>query len=174
MNLRRDDPLHPWLADHGACSEALEWAKSYSTLGAAWDACPRSDWMVWALRRLGYRDRKVWRLYACRCCREIWRLLADERSRHAVEVAERYALGQATAEELDAARSGAWEVRYGAAAAAAAAAAYSAAAAAYSADAADAADAADSAAAAAYSDLRDARRKQADILRELINPFKES
>lgn len=33
----------------GACSEAIEWAKPYDTLQAAWDACDRSDWMLWLL-----------------------------------------------------------------------------------------------------------------------------
>jgi hypothetical protein len=47
--------------------------------------------------RLSERRR---RLFAAACCRRVWHLLPDERSRRAIEVAEAYADGDARAEDL--------------------------------------------------------------------------
>src|SRR5262249_39442140 len=39
--------------------------------------------------------------FGCACCRRIWHLLSDQRSRDAVEVVERYADGLASRREID-------------------------------------------------------------------------
>jgi hypothetical protein len=65
--------------------------------------------MIWSLRettkvaRTKAGKRKL-RLFACGCCRMIWKLLKDARHRKAVQVAENFADGRATKEQLEAVR----------------------------------------------------------------------
>lgn len=51
-----------------------------------------------------FADEPSFRLFACACCWRIWGRIVDERSRRAVEVAERFARGLASRPDLDFAR----------------------------------------------------------------------
>ncbi|MGV0954698.1 MAG: hypothetical protein ACOYBR_10330 [Fluviibacter sp.] len=70
------------------------------------------DDALWCLRAVKGRDREI-RLFAVWCARQVQHLMADPRSIAALDVAERYADGDATPDELstagDAARAAAGE-----------------------------------------------------------------
>jgi hypothetical protein len=83
---------------------------------AEWLARTNPDPMLQFLRGRTCACRRKLRLFACACVRRVWRHLTDPRSRAAVEVAERYADGLATAKELararqEAAWAAAWSCR---------------------------------------------------------------
>jgi len=115
-----------------ACQEGREFAEKYSTMAEVWDACPRADWMLWILIAIDAPiNDKTERLFAVWCVRDTpmhdgrttGALLTDPRSIAALEVAERFAHGDATTEELAAARAAARAAAWAAAGVAASAAA---------------------------------------------------
>jgi hypothetical protein len=69
--------------------------------------------IVWLLCRKEFMNDKDLRLFAVWCAREALKLVEnpDPRSVEACNVAERFANGEATNEELDAAREAAWAAR---------------------------------------------------------------
>jgi len=132
---------------HGACKDAVDWltAGGIETMADAWAKCPRADWMLWGLRKLGKLTKrqsvKIAITFAVRALPLFEkRYPGDERPRKAIAAARKW-LANPSAKNAAAA--------YAAAYAADAAAAY-AGAAAYAAYA--AAAAADADAAAAYAD----------------------
>ena len=110
-----------FLKKHDACIDGAKWALSISEeMADVWDAMieqVKHEWLLWTATRLDVFTDSVLRKLACRFVREtplhdgrtVWDLLTDERSRKAVEVAEAYADGKATAQELDAARDAAYD-----------------------------------------------------------------
>lgn len=65
------------------------------------------DDALWCLRTVKGRDREI-QLYAVWCARQVQHLMIDPHSVAAIDVAERYAHGEATAGELASARDAAW------------------------------------------------------------------
>ena len=99
------------IREHAPCAEG--WKKLLTYLGKTEaDDEPLSLLMIldsnglddamWALRAVEGYDREI-RLYAVWCARRVEHLLTDQRSRDTLEVAERFARGRATREELAAA-----------------------------------------------------------------------
>ena len=68
---------------------------------AEWAVCVDPRRMLQFLHSKG--SKRIWRLFAVACVRRVEPLMRDPRSRLAVEVAERFADGEATGEELNAA-----------------------------------------------------------------------
>jgi hypothetical protein len=89
--------------------------KAKALTEADWLACTSPDRMLRHLRQHARISRtpggsRCLRLFAVACCRRVWPLLPEERSRAAVETAERYADGRASRAELAAACEAAREV----------------------------------------------------------------
>jgi hypothetical protein len=72
------------------------------TTEAEWMSCSYPSSILNFLRKKG-SDRKL-RLFACACYRRVWDLLTDQASRNAVEIAELFADGKASAHSLRVAR----------------------------------------------------------------------
>ena len=104
------------IRSHGPCAEG--WRKLLAHLGktqADDEPLPFAtilesngiDDALWCCRAEPQHDRE-WRLFAAWCARQVLTTKSDPRSRAAVDFAERFAAGEASAEELSAAESAAW------------------------------------------------------------------
>ncbi len=105
--------------EYNACSEGREWAlANCKDMQEVWQTA-RPDWLIWVATRKGVLTEKELRLFAVFCARSVEHLLTDDRSRNAIDVAERFANGEATSEELAAAGAAAGAAAWDAAGAAA-------------------------------------------------------
>ena len=107
------------IREHNPCTNGWEKLLSYLSKTKADDE-PLSiatildsnglDDALWCLRAVEGHDREI-RLFAVWCARQVQHLMKDPRSVAALDVAEKYALGEATEAELTAARDAAWAAR---------------------------------------------------------------
>ena len=111
------------IREHQPCTDG--WAKLLAYLGktkADDDPLPYAvilksnglDDALWCCRAEP-QYAKEWRLYAVWCARQVRHLMIDPRSIAALDVAERFANGEATQAELDAAKAAAWAAAWDAA-----------------------------------------------------------
>jgi len=92
----------------GACEKCRRWAlDNCADMAEVWEKT-KPEWVLWIATRHGVLDDCTLRLLTCWSVRQVWHLLTDDRSRWAVETAERFARGEATKEELVAAEAAAW------------------------------------------------------------------
>lgn len=123
------------IREHSPCAGG--WAKLLRHLGkTSADAEPLMlltilesnglDDALWCLRAVDGHKREI-RLFAVWCARQVQHLMDDRRSVSALDVAERYANGQATDADLAAAGADAWANAWAAARASAGAASWAAA-----------------------------------------------
>lgn len=100
---------------HDACHDWRRWAlKNCESVRDAWERLPH-NFLLWAATRPGVLTDKELRLFAVFCARQVQHMMTDPRSIAAIDVAERFAHGDASSEELaaawaasDAASGAAW------------------------------------------------------------------
>jgi hypothetical protein len=165
------------------CQKAIKFRNQYPDFQAAWDNCPRGDWMLWLAAKLNVDDKKL-TLAKGLCANTVIHLMKDKRSKKAVQIAIDYGNGKVSKKKLINASYDAYAVTSiiildaafadddadDDAAFAAAFAAYTTADAAFAAT--DAADAAAFAAAfaadAAAADKKENQKQTADICRKIL------
>ena len=91
--------VHTILKKLKACEPAIEWAKKYDTIEEIVANVNRGDWLLWLGTELDLPLQEM-TLVRARCAKTVIHLIKDKRIRKAVDVAEKFGLGEATLEEL--------------------------------------------------------------------------
>ncbi len=95
-----------------ACSDAVAWAKGFTSAQEAWDSCERGDWMLWILGRTINCDkwtdgRKPFLSCAMDCAetvKHLWPKSQRKRIGAAMHTLRKWIDGTATTEQATAAR----------------------------------------------------------------------
>jgi len=92
---------------YGACKDGRQWAiANCQTMQEVWDRA-KPEWLIWVATRKGVLTDNELRRFAVWSARQVQHLMTDPRSVATLDVAERYAEGAATDEEIAAARAAA-------------------------------------------------------------------
>jgi hypothetical protein len=97
--------IKQFCSEHRACSDGQKWALAHcKDMQEVWEKA-KPTWLIWVATRPGVLTDRELRLFAVHCAQSVQHLLTDPRSIRAIDVAERYANGEATEGELAAARA---------------------------------------------------------------------
>ena len=91
--------FNKYLRSAGISREAIKWSKGMS-LSQAWAHCLRGDWMLDLIRNSGCYDLKTITKIKVKCARLVQHSMTDKRSLDALDVADKFALGNATLTEF--------------------------------------------------------------------------
>lgn len=103
MQMNTDMTVEQFCRTHDACPGGRTWAMANCvSMRDAWDKA-KPEWLIWIATRDGVLTDKDLRLFAVWSARQVQHLMRDSRSLAALDVAERYARGEAADDELTAA-----------------------------------------------------------------------
>ena len=95
--------IEQFCTKHHACQEGKKWAlASCATMKEVWEKT-KPEWLIWVATRPSVLTDKELRLFTVFCARQVQHLMTDPRSIEAINVAEKYAQGKASDDELAAA-----------------------------------------------------------------------
>lgn len=103
----KNEQFIEWLRKHDACDSAINMVGE-KTAQEVWDTWGKPSELLWWVESSELLTKQGLTLLACGIVRNtplldgrtVWDLLTDERSRNAIVIAERWANGEATDEEL--------------------------------------------------------------------------
>uniref|UniRef100_A0A6M3J3N0 Uncharacterized protein n=1 Tax=viral metagenome TaxID=1070528 RepID=A0A6M3J3N0_9ZZZZ len=100
--------LTEYLTRRNACGPSIPWVAGRPASEALWRECPAASWMLWLYAKVGVR-RELMVLCGTGCVRSALHLVppGEDRPRLAVAVAEAWAYGRATLEDVRAAANAA-------------------------------------------------------------------